>query len=168
MFTFWTRAGTWGIASSHEPAGDGAASCLMATAYPAVVPALLWGNELVCVSNKKKNSDIVIHVFLSHFLLGTSLDLLLDSEVSECSLSRPAQARGGLPPAMSQLAMGLPVVSWPRPTPQLCPRYCGENELICVSNKRKTSAGVGAMESPLTLPAKLQPNAAYYARFTET
>ncbi|WP_303969810.1 hypothetical protein [Sporosarcina ureae] len=37
----WTRAGTWGIASSHEPAGGGAASCLMATAYPAVVPALL-------------------------------------------------------------------------------------------------------------------------------
>ncbi|WP_303966177.1 hypothetical protein [Sporosarcina ureae] len=36
-----TRAGTWGIASSHEPAGGGAASCLTATAYPAVVPALL-------------------------------------------------------------------------------------------------------------------------------
>ncbi|PIC95560.1 hypothetical protein CSV69_10850 [Sporosarcina sp. P26b] len=37
----WTRAGTWGIASSHEPTSGGAASCLMATAYPAVVPALL-------------------------------------------------------------------------------------------------------------------------------
>ncbi|PIC71574.1 hypothetical protein, partial [Sporosarcina sp. P17b] len=36
----WTRAGTWGIASSHEPTSGGAASCLMATAYPAVVPAL--------------------------------------------------------------------------------------------------------------------------------
>ncbi|ARJ38440.1 hypothetical protein SporoP8_05935 [Sporosarcina ureae] len=67
MFTFWTRAGTWGIASSPEPAGDGAASCLRATASPAVVLALLWGNELVCVSNKKKNSDIVI-AFM-HFLL---------------------------------------------------------------------------------------------------
>ncbi|WP_303966260.1 hypothetical protein [Sporosarcina ureae] len=40
---FWTRAGTWGIASSHEPTSGGAASCLMATAYPAVVPALLSG-----------------------------------------------------------------------------------------------------------------------------
>ncbi|WP_158232659.1 hypothetical protein [Sporosarcina sp. P26b] len=39
----WTRAGTWGIASSHEPTSGGAASCLMATAYPAVVPALLSG-----------------------------------------------------------------------------------------------------------------------------
>ncbi|WP_303966706.1 hypothetical protein [Sporosarcina ureae] len=37
----WTRAGTWGIASSHEPAGGRAARCLTATAYPAVVPALL-------------------------------------------------------------------------------------------------------------------------------
>ncbi|PIC65951.1 hypothetical protein CSV78_15185 [Sporosarcina sp. P16a] len=62
MFTFSTRAGTWGIASSHEPAGDGAASCLMATAYPAVVLALLWGNELVCGSSKKKNSDMVIAI----------------------------------------------------------------------------------------------------------
>ncbi|PIC81976.1 hypothetical protein CSV73_14640 [Sporosarcina sp. P1] len=67
MFTFLTRAGTWGIAYSHEPAGDGAASCLMATAYPAVVPALLWGNELVCVSNKRKTSGIVIAIM--HFLL---------------------------------------------------------------------------------------------------
>ncbi|WP_157129982.1 hypothetical protein [Sporosarcina ureae] len=38
-----TRAGTWGIASSHERTSGGAASCLMATAYPAVVPALLSG-----------------------------------------------------------------------------------------------------------------------------
>ncbi|PIC68091.1 hypothetical protein CSV78_04685 [Sporosarcina sp. P16a] len=104
----------------------GTASWLMATAYPAVVPALLWENELVCVSNKKKNSDIVIHVFLAHFLLGTSLDLFLDFEVSKCSLFGPAQARGGLPTAMSQLAMVLPVVSWPRPTPQLCLCYCGK------------------------------------------
>ncbi|WP_303967805.1 hypothetical protein [Sporosarcina ureae] len=37
----WTRAGTWGIASSHEPTSGGAASCLTATADPAVVPALL-------------------------------------------------------------------------------------------------------------------------------
>ncbi|WP_143560817.1 hypothetical protein [Sporosarcina sp. P26b] len=42
----WTRAGTWGIASSHEPTSGGAASCLMATAYPAVVPALLCGNQV--------------------------------------------------------------------------------------------------------------------------
>ncbi|PIC81977.1 hypothetical protein CSV73_14645 [Sporosarcina sp. P1] len=67
MFTFWTRAGTWGIASSHEPAGGRSASCLMATAYPAVVPALLWGNELVCVSSKKKTSDMVIAIM--YFLL---------------------------------------------------------------------------------------------------
>ncbi|WP_158232655.1 hypothetical protein [Sporosarcina sp. P26b] len=39
----WTRAGTWGIAYSHEPTSGGAASCLMTTAYPAVVPALLSG-----------------------------------------------------------------------------------------------------------------------------
>ncbi|PIC94455.1 hypothetical protein CSV70_01625 [Sporosarcina sp. P25] len=62
MFTFWTRAGTWRIAYSHEPAGDGAASCLIATAYPAVVPVLLWGNELVCGSSKEKNNDIVIAI----------------------------------------------------------------------------------------------------------
>ena len=30
----WTRAGTWGIASSQEPASEGRASCLMATADP--------------------------------------------------------------------------------------------------------------------------------------
>ncbi|PIC65908.1 hypothetical protein CSV78_15415 [Sporosarcina sp. P16a] len=87
MYAFLTRAGTWGIASSHEPAGGRAASCLMATAYPAVVPVLLLGNELVCGSSKKKNSDIVIHVFLAHFLLGTSLDWLFDTKISECMLS---------------------------------------------------------------------------------
>ncbi|WP_303966148.1 hypothetical protein [Sporosarcina ureae] len=38
---FRTRAGTWGIASSREPTSGGAASCLTATADPAVVPALL-------------------------------------------------------------------------------------------------------------------------------
>ncbi|WP_143560807.1 hypothetical protein [Sporosarcina sp. P26b] len=62
MSTFWTRAGTWGIASSHEPAGGGAASCLMATAYPAVVPALLSGIYFGCGSNRKKVSDIVISI----------------------------------------------------------------------------------------------------------
>ncbi|WP_143560833.1 hypothetical protein [Sporosarcina sp. P26b] len=41
MSAFWIRAGTWGIASSHEPTSGEAASCLMATADPAVVPALL-------------------------------------------------------------------------------------------------------------------------------
>ncbi|WP_255396879.1 hypothetical protein [Sporosarcina sp. P26b] len=39
----WTRAGTWGIASSHEPTSGGTAICLLATADPAVVPALLSG-----------------------------------------------------------------------------------------------------------------------------
>ena len=47
---FWTRAGTWGIAYSHESAGGSAASCLMATAYPAVVPALLSGFYFGCGS----------------------------------------------------------------------------------------------------------------------
>ncbi|PID04431.1 hypothetical protein CSV65_15045 [Sporosarcina sp. P31] len=60
MSAFWTRAGTWGIASSQEPAGGGAASCLPATAYPAVVPALLSGIYSSCGSKGKKISDIVI------------------------------------------------------------------------------------------------------------
>ncbi|WP_143561066.1 hypothetical protein [Sporosarcina sp. P3] len=60
MSAFWTRAGTWGIASSQEPAGGGAASCLMAKAYPAVVPALLRGNYFCCGSNGKSISDLVI------------------------------------------------------------------------------------------------------------
>ncbi|PIC58378.1 hypothetical protein CSV80_05390 [Sporosarcina sp. P12(2017)] len=58
MFAFWPRAGTWGIASSQEPAGGGAASCLLATAYPAVVPALLSGSYFGCGSNRKKISNI--------------------------------------------------------------------------------------------------------------
>ncbi len=60
---FWTRTGTWGIASSHEPAGGRAASCLMATAYPAVVPALLSSINFDCGSNKNKISDLVILIF---------------------------------------------------------------------------------------------------------
>ena len=36
------------------------ASCLMATAYPAVVPALPLGIQLSCDSNRKKISDLVI------------------------------------------------------------------------------------------------------------
>ena len=42
----WIRTGTWGIASSPEPAGGGAASCLTATADPAVVPVLLSGDQV--------------------------------------------------------------------------------------------------------------------------
>ncbi|PIC85310.1 hypothetical protein CSV72_14420 [Sporosarcina sp. P20a] len=43
-----------GIAYSQEPAGDGAASCLLATAYPAVVRALLSGIHLFCGSKNDK------------------------------------------------------------------------------------------------------------------
>ncbi len=63
-----------------------------------------------------------LRVFVT-FCWGALLDWLLGIGVSECSFSGPAQARGGLPPARSQLAMVLPVVSWPRLTPQLCLRY---------------------------------------------
>ena len=60
MSAFWTRAGTWGIAYSQEPAGGGAASCLLATAYPAVVPALLSGIYFGCGSKGKKIRELVI------------------------------------------------------------------------------------------------------------
>ncbi|PIC57378.1 hypothetical protein CSV80_08845 [Sporosarcina sp. P12(2017)] len=63
MFAFWTRAGTWGIASSQEPAGGGAASCLMATAYPAVVPALLSENYLGCGFYRDEICDLAILIF---------------------------------------------------------------------------------------------------------
>ncbi|ARK22554.1 hypothetical protein SporoP32a_14015 [Sporosarcina ureae] len=55
--------------------------------------------------------------------VGVLLDWLLGTGVSEGLLFGLAQARGGLPPAMSQLAVVLLAVSWPRPTPQLCLRY---------------------------------------------
>ncbi|ARD47401.1 hypothetical protein SporoP37_04145 [Sporosarcina sp. P37] len=42
---------------------------------------------------------------------GSSLDRLLGIEGSECPLLGPAQARGGLPYVMSQLAKSAPVVS---------------------------------------------------------
>ncbi|PID04768.1 hypothetical protein CSV65_13635 [Sporosarcina sp. P31] len=57
---FWTRAGTWGIAYSQKPAGGSAASWLLATAYPAVVPALLSGSYFGCGSYRKKISDLVL------------------------------------------------------------------------------------------------------------
>ncbi|PIC58389.1 hypothetical protein CSV80_05330 [Sporosarcina sp. P12(2017)] len=69
---------------------------------------------------------------LCDFLLGALLDWLLGIGVSGCSFSGLAQARGGLPPAMSQLAVVLPVVSWPRPTPQLCLRYWVVFNLVVV------------------------------------
>ncbi|PIC72716.1 hypothetical protein [Sporosarcina sp. P17b] len=59
----WTRAGTWGIAYSHEPAGGGAfASCLMATAYPAVVPTLLSTYQFRLWFIVVKTSDWVVLV----------------------------------------------------------------------------------------------------------
>ena len=58
----WTRAGTWGIASSHEPTSGGAASCLMATAYPAVVPALLSTYQIMLWFIGDKTSDWVVLV----------------------------------------------------------------------------------------------------------
>ena len=42
----WTRTGKWGIASSHEPTSGRAASCVTATADPAVVPVLLSGDQV--------------------------------------------------------------------------------------------------------------------------
>ncbi|PID07419.1 hypothetical protein CSV65_16245 [Sporosarcina sp. P31] len=121
MSAFWTRAGTWGIAYSQEPAGGGAASCLLATAYPAVVPALLSGIYSSCGSKNDKLCAIPnLQTRLAErlggcgslaLLLGALLDWLLGTEVSECLLSGPAQARGGLPTARSQLAVMLPVVS---------------------------------------------------------
>ncbi|WP_143565477.1 MULTISPECIES: hypothetical protein [unclassified Sporosarcina] len=43
--------------------------------------------------------------------VGSLLDCLSGVEVSECPLFGPAQARGGLPFVMSQLAKSVPVVS---------------------------------------------------------
>ncbi|WP_303969808.1 hypothetical protein [Sporosarcina ureae] len=57
-----TRTGTWGIASSHEPTSGGAASCLMATAYPAVVPALLSIYQVWLWFIVDKTSDWVVLV----------------------------------------------------------------------------------------------------------
>ncbi|WP_158232756.1 hypothetical protein [Sporosarcina sp. P17b] len=60
----WTRAGTWGIASSHEPTSGGAASCLLATAYPAVVPALLSGYQvwLWFIGDKTSNWVVLVPI----------------------------------------------------------------------------------------------------------
>ena len=58
----WTRAGTWGIASSQEPTSGGAASCLMATADPAVVPALLSTYHVRLWFIVDKTSDWVVLV----------------------------------------------------------------------------------------------------------
>ena len=58
----WIRAGTWGIVSSHEPTSGGAASCLMATAYPAVVPALLSAYQVRLWFIVDKISDWVVLV----------------------------------------------------------------------------------------------------------
>jgi len=59
---FRTRTGTWGIASSHEPTSGEAASCLMATAYPAVVPALLSTYQVCLSFIGDKTSDWVVLV----------------------------------------------------------------------------------------------------------
>ncbi|PIC97762.1 hypothetical protein CSV68_16795, partial [Sporosarcina sp. P29] len=40
-----------------------AASCLRATAYPAVVPALLWESEFVCVSSKKTSNIVILIIY---------------------------------------------------------------------------------------------------------
>ncbi|WP_303968478.1 hypothetical protein [Sporosarcina ureae] len=58
----WTRAGTWGIASSHEPTSGGAASWLTATADPAVVPALLNTYQVWLWFIVDKTSDWVVLV----------------------------------------------------------------------------------------------------------
>ncbi|WP_143560827.1 hypothetical protein [Sporosarcina sp. P26b] len=58
----WTRTGTWGIASSHEPTSGRAASCLMATAYPAVVPALLSTCQVRLWFIVDETSDLVVFV----------------------------------------------------------------------------------------------------------
>ncbi|WP_303967773.1 hypothetical protein, partial [Sporosarcina ureae] len=57
-----TRAGTWGIAFSHEPTSGGAASCLMATADPAVVPALLSTYQVCLWFIVDQTSDWVVLV----------------------------------------------------------------------------------------------------------
>ncbi|PIC74427.1 hypothetical protein [Sporosarcina sp. P17b] len=62
MSAFWTRTGTWGIASSHEPTSGGAASCLMATADPAVVPALLITYQVRLLFIVDKTRDLVVFV----------------------------------------------------------------------------------------------------------
>ncbi|PIC72605.1 hypothetical protein CSV76_14205 [Sporosarcina sp. P17b] len=59
----WTRTGTWGIASSHEPTSGGAASCLMATADPAVVPPLLSGVQVRLWFSRDEDSGTVIPIF---------------------------------------------------------------------------------------------------------
>ncbi|PIC76042.1 hypothetical protein CSV74_13235 [Sporosarcina sp. P19] len=137
MFVFWTRAGTWGIASSQEPAGK----VPPVVSWPRPTPQLClryWGVViLVVVLSGKAKLEIAYSTRLTnafggrdyaaaglcYFLLGALLDWLLGIGVRECLLFGPAKARGGLPPARSQLAIVLPVVSWPRPTPQLCLRY---------------------------------------------
>ena len=58
----WTRAGTWGIAYSHEPTSGGAASCLMATADPAVVPALLSTYQVCLWFIVDQTSDWIVLV----------------------------------------------------------------------------------------------------------
>ncbi|PIC97820.1 hypothetical protein CSV68_16360 [Sporosarcina sp. P29] len=90
------------------------ANWLMATAYPAVVPALLSGIYLGCGSKNDKLCAIPnLQTRLAErlggcgslaLLLGALPDWLLDTEVIKCLLSGPAQARGGLPTARSQLA----------------------------------------------------------------
>ncbi|PIC97744.1 hypothetical protein CSV68_16890, partial [Sporosarcina sp. P29] len=95
-------------------AGGGAASCLPATAYPAVVPALLSFIYFGCGSKNDKlrilpNLETRLTERLGGcgslaLLLGSLLDWLLFTEVGGGLLSGPAQARGGLPTARSQLA----------------------------------------------------------------
>ncbi|WP_233201439.1 hypothetical protein, partial [Sporosarcina sp. P13] len=55
--------------------------------------------------------------------------LTSDTEVSKGRFPIIASARGGLPPAMSQLAKVALVVSWLRLTPQLCLRLLSTESL---------------------------------------
>ena len=133
MSAFWTRAGTWGIAST---ARSQLAVVLPVVSWPRPTPQLCLrcqrGSYFGCGSKNDKlrilpNLETRLTERLCccrslSLLLGSLLDWWLGTEVSECLLSGPAKARGGLPPARSQLEVVLPVISRPRPTPQLCLR----------------------------------------------
>ncbi|ARJ39241.1 hypothetical protein SporoP8_10385 [Sporosarcina ureae] len=69
-------------------------------------------------------------------LVGTSLDWLLGTKISEGMLSGPAQARGGLPPALSQLAIVPASCLRATAYPAVVPALLWESEFVCVSSKK--------------------------------
>ncbi|PIC82536.1 hypothetical protein CSV73_11970 [Sporosarcina sp. P1] len=76
------------------------ASCLRATAYPAVVPALLWESEFVCVSSKKTSNIVILIIY---FLRMKCISFPTQSNEGACCGRRSKETKTGELPVSGSL-----------------------------------------------------------------